>query len=398
MVGLDELPELRRFCRSAADPPRACAASSQRSRRGIYYRSRRWDDYSRTCSWLELPAVKWAVPIPLLLAIAPVVWWFFRGTWRELDAEALALPARRCAARGEIDYRPMVALTLVALILTLQEYYGRRDFYDAAIHALARAAATRAHPGGFIEPRPLRRALPAPRGGALTRIGGYLLPLAVWRLFFRRDSLLDFGLRARGFRAHAWIYALCVVVMVPVLLLVSRQPDFADYYPMYKQAGRSWLDFVDLGGRSTSPSSSRWRSSSAASGCARCASSASGAIWSMVVPYCMIHYGKPYLEALGRGDRGRRARARWRCGRAASTPASWCTATVAILMDVLALYRRHALARAAHADELDRHLTFLHWRVSSGSPGRWRSRCWPRRCGARGRRSRHSFVAGAAGA
>ena len=22
-----------------------------------------------------------------------------------------------------------------------------------------------------------------------------------------------------------------------------------------------------------------------------------GAIWSMVVPYCMIHYGKPYLEA-----------------------------------------------------------------------------------------------------
>ena len=131
----------------------------------------------------------------------------------------------------------------------------------------------------------------------LTRVAGYLLPLLVWPLFFRRDKLADFGLRVRGFRAHAWIYALCVVVMVPVLLLVSRQPDFADYYPMYKQAGRSWLDFVLLGDRSTSRSSSAWSCSSAASGCARCAASASGAIWSMVVPYCMIHYGKPYLEA-----------------------------------------------------------------------------------------------------
>ena len=32
--------------------------------------------------------------------------------------------------------------------------------------------------------------------------------------------------------------------MVPLLLLVSRQPDFGAYYPMYKLAGRSWLDFL----------------------------------------------------------------------------------------------------------------------------------------------------------
>src|SRR5438309_1859716 len=69
------------------------------------------------------------------------------------------------------------------------------------------------------------------------------LPQAIWPLFFRRDALLDFGLRPRGFREHAWIYALCVVVMVPVLLIVSRQPEFTTYYPIYKLAGRSWLDF-----------------------------------------------------------------------------------------------------------------------------------------------------------
>ena len=59
-------------------------------------------------SWLELPQIKWAVPFPLLVAVAPVIWLFFRATWRELDDEAFALPARRCTTRGEIDYRPLV--------------------------------------------------------------------------------------------------------------------------------------------------------------------------------------------------------------------------------------------------------------------------------------------------
>ena len=82
-------------------------------------------------NWVELPAIKWALPIPLLIAVAPFIWWFFRGTWRELDAEGLAI-RRDLAARNEIDYRPMVALTLVALILTFQDYYGRPDFYVRA--------------------------------------------------------------------------------------------------------------------------------------------------------------------------------------------------------------------------------------------------------------------------
>src|ERR1044071_8440415 len=75
-------------------------------------------------SWLELPAVKIAISLLLWIAAAPFVWWFFRGTWRELDAEGLAL-RRDLAARGEIDYRPMVALVLVAFVQTFQEYYGR---------------------------------------------------------------------------------------------------------------------------------------------------------------------------------------------------------------------------------------------------------------------------------
>jgi len=306
-------------------------------------------------SWLELPAVKIAISIALWIAVAPIVWWFFRGTWRELDAEALAL-RRDLAARGAIDYRPMVALTLIAFVQTFQEYFGRPDFYIRAI-AGAMDRYARAHPGSIFNPR-VYDELYMRLWWGLTRVGGYLLPLAVWPLFFRRDSLLDFGLRGRGFRAHAWIYALCVVVMVPVLMLVSRQPDFADYYPMYKLAGRSWLDFlvweaIYLAQFFTLEIYFRgfWLRAMRTFG--------AGAIWSMVVPYCMIHYGKPYHEAMAAVIAGVVLGSL--AMRTHSIYAGFLVhATVAVLNDVLALSRRGALPELLSPSSSTR-LIFKHW-------------------------------------
>ena len=131
---------------------------------------------------------------------------------------------------------------------------------------------------------------------AVTRVVGYALPLLVWPLFFRRDHLADFGLRVRGFSAHAWIYALCVVVMVPVLLLVAGSPTSPTTTRCTSRRGdRGWTSCC---GRSIYLAQffglelffrGFWLRAMRSFG--------SGAIWSMVVPYCMIHYGKPYLEA-----------------------------------------------------------------------------------------------------
>ncbi len=305
--------------------------------------------------WLELPAVKWAIPLPLLVAIGPFVWWFFRDTWRQLDAEALEARSE-LAARGEIDYRPLLALTLLAVVLTMQWYYGQSEFFQSVLRpAIARRA--QAHPGGFWN-LDLYGELYLRVWWGGTRIVGYLLPLAIWPLFFPRDRLRDFGLRTRGFLSHAWIYALCVAVMVPVLLVVSRQPDFSDYYPMYRLAGRSWVDFaiwelVYLGQFFSLEIFFRgfWLRATRTLGAA--------AIWSMVVPYCMIHYGKPYFEACAAivagvvlGSLAMRTR---------SIYAGFLVhGTVAILMDVLALSRRNGLPSAL-TPLGRRHLVFAHW-------------------------------------
>jgi hypothetical protein len=295
--------------------------------------------------WIEQPHVKWAVPIPLLIALAPLVWLFFRSTWRELEEDAYRY-RRALHDAGKVDYRPLFALALGAVILTLQEYYGGRVIYDELVRKWLVAKET-ANPHGWVK---LARydELYALAYWAATRMGGYLLPLVVWRMVFWRDSVLDFGLRTKGFLEHAWIYALFVAVMIPTMIIVAKQPDFGTYYPFYKTASRSWLDLgmweclyigqffcLEIFFRGW------WVRATRIFGV--------GAIFSMVVPYCMIHYGKPYLEACGAivagtvlGSLSMKTR---------SIYAGFLVhITVAILMDFLALEHRNALPKLLTPD------------------------------------------------
>src|SRR6185436_1368984 len=96
---------------------------------------------------------------------------------------------------------------------------------------------------------------------------------------------------------HAWIYGLCLLVVIPCVVLAAQSPDFSSYYPFYKTSARSGLDLlcweamylaqffaleVFFRGFMLAPLRRTL---------------GSGAVFAMCVPYVMIHYGKPYLEA-----------------------------------------------------------------------------------------------------
>jgi hypothetical protein len=317
-------------------------------------------------AWLEQPHVKWAVPIPILIAIAPLVWLFFRKTWRELEEEAVAY-RKALHDAGKVDYRPVVALCIGALILLMQDYYGGRAAYSPAYDQIVRPWLVKremAHPGGWVSLEKYEE-LYALGWWAITRMGGYVLPLVVWRMIFPRDAILDFGLRTRGFLEHAWIYAMFVTVMIPLMMIVARQPDFGMYYPFYRGCSRSWQDFgmwevLYIGQFLTLEIFFRgwWVRA--------CRSFGVGAIFCMVVPYAMIHIGKPYLEACGAivagtvlGSLSMKTR---------SIYAGFLVhVTVAILMDLLALRNRGALPTLIKADGTKtfvfHHLDWLLWGV-----------------------------------
>jgi membrane protease YdiL (CAAX protease family) len=311
--------------------------------------SRGLDDLSLPLTRLEVPSlfdaalgyapVKALLPIPVLLLLAPLIWWFFRDTWYRLDVEAREYRLHTPPGRDTF-LRPALCLSLVAVVLTVQEYYGGRALYDQVFRPLLLDLEGRG--ASWIKVAKYDEFY-GYCWWVFSRVAGYvLIPLPIWKLFFPKDSLLDMGLRVRGFFSHIWIYGLCLAIVAPTMLLVARQPDFGTYYPFYKLSSRSWYDFLlweaiyfaqffalELFFRGFIVGALRPVMGSAA-------------IFVMSVPYCMIHYGKPYLEAHGAivagivlGSLAMRTR---------SIYAGFLVhVTVAFAMDLLALWRRAAL-------------------------------------------------------
>ncbi len=293
---------------------------------------------SETLLHMALPLVGFALVIPL-------VYYFFRRTWRELDVEALE-QNRRTLASGEYDRRPLALFVITAIILTLQYYYDA-DFFQTQLKPTLRQweLTPEASPWGLGHHVSLKHYGDLYRlvWWAVTRIVGYtIIPFAVWKVLFPKDSLLDMGLRVRGFLSHAWIYLVCLAVVIPAVFLVASQPDFGNYYPFYKRSSRSWFDFLvwesfyvlqffalEIFFRGFWLSTLR-------------RSMGSTAIFAMCVPYCMIHFGKPYLETCGAivagialGSLSMRTKSIY--------SGFLVHVTVALLMDILALAQKGAM-------------------------------------------------------
>ncbi len=249
-------------------------------------------------SWLQTtianPLVKSLMPFPIIAALAYPMWRVFGSTWKQIERE---VREERAQAGDEFDFRPAVCLAMVAGILTIQEYYGGRTMYEHIIRpelqALETAGAAWLKIGKYDQ-------LYSYWWWSAARVLGYVIvPVAVWKLCFRRDRILDYGLHIKGFFKHLWIYGVMLAIVIPVMLIVAQQPDFGTYYPFYKLSSRSWYDFL------------AWELAYYIQffalefffrgwmvGALR-RSMGSAAIFVMSVPYCMIHYGKPYLEAHG---------------------------------------------------------------------------------------------------
>jgi membrane protease YdiL (CAAX protease family) len=221
---------------------------------------------------------------------------FFLETWREMDATAFAERKARAASGAGYDTGPLVAFCAGAVLLALMEYWGVPD----GLHALLRMLAAR----GFGDGDPLLGLGESPfwelyQHGwwALSRfLGFFVVPAIVIAL--RGERIADHGLAFEGLLEHAWIYALCYAVVFVCVVVVSFDPQFTSYYPFYRQSHRSWLDF------------GLWELLYAAQffglefffrgywlKAAR-TSMGSHAIFAMVVPYVMIHFGKPLPETL----------------------------------------------------------------------------------------------------
>ena len=200
--------------------------------------------------------------------------------WRAIDRETVRAPG----AAGTFKWQILVILVTVAVSLTLQEYIGDRGFFED--HFKPHGADPYYTLKGFA-------------WWSGWRVLGYVvIPMTVLALM-PGERIVDYLLSPRGYFKHLWIYAVLFLCVLPAVLLASTTPAFRHTYPFYRMANRSHLDLALWEGIYATQfvALEFFFRGFILSGLRRALGS--NAIFVMIVPYCMIHYGKPLPETLG---------------------------------------------------------------------------------------------------
>lgn len=195
------------------------------------------------------------------------------------------------------DRELLVIMLLAACCLTLLHYGASPARLVNSLRDLGLGEASRAVTGWFeaqADPR-LARAV----YWALTSALIYLAPLPVlWWWRFR--PLRAYGLSLRREAAFWRLYAMALLVMVPLVFFMSATPGFQHTYPFFRpERHAGWLpgwalfevcyvlQFLGLEAffRGVLVHGLRPRLGSSA-------------VAVMIVPYCMLHFGKPLPETL----------------------------------------------------------------------------------------------------
>lgn len=200
--------------------------------------------------------------------------------WRAIDAETEG------GVAGGFSASALVVLVVCAVSLTLQEYLGGRDTFERWFYD-----------GSSATDRYWQLKSFAWWSG--WRLLGYVVIPMLAIACVPGQRILDYYVSPRGFFRHLWIYLAMFAAIFPFVYAASRTASFRDTYPFYRLANRSAFDLW------------AWQALYALQflslefffrgyllqGLRRALGA--NAIFVMIVPYCMIHYGKPLPETLG---------------------------------------------------------------------------------------------------
>jgi membrane protease YdiL (CAAX protease family) len=199
--------------------------------------------------------------------------------WRAIDAETVRDP---CDA-GTMSLTVLMVLLTVAGSLTLQEYLGGHDTYERLFPP---DGSTYWELRGFA-------------WWSGWRVLGYVIVPMLVLACLPGQRIRDYHVSLRGFGKHLWIYGALFGAVLPAVLAASTSSSFRHTYPFYRIANRSYADLAMwelLYGVQFLALEFFFRGF-ILQGLRRALGA--NAIFVMLVPYCMIHYGKPLPETLG---------------------------------------------------------------------------------------------------
>ncbi len=198
--------------------------------------------------------------------------------WRAIDKDSLGENS------GRTSWVVLVVMLVTCASLTMQEYLGDRSTFDEWFKEHRRHE--------YFE-------LWSFVWWSGWRVVGYVVLPVIVIVLMPGQRLRDYHLSFAGFWKKLWIYGAMFLAILPAVLLASRSGSFRHTYPFYRLANRSEFDlwawealyaiqFVSL---------EFFFRGFLLQGLRR--AMGANAIFVMIVPYCMIHFQKPWLETSG---------------------------------------------------------------------------------------------------
>jgi len=260
------------------------------------------DELDKLHSWIAMACIV-ALGLFLLLRVRAFRSWLYEmtlGQWPKIDAETERAPGEA----GSFQWKVLGLLVLVAVSLTIQEYIGDRGYFDKvftlkAYHPFKLGAVNWPSSWGVQSPARHYYELCSFAWWSGWRVIGYVVLPMLFIAFWPRERIRDYHVSLEGFWKHLWIYVFLFLCVLPAVLYASTTTAFRHTYPFYRLANRSSTDLWI------------WEALYAAQFVAlefffrgfilqglRRALGAN-AIFVMLIPYCMIHFGKPFAETIG---------------------------------------------------------------------------------------------------
>ena len=203
----------------------------------------------------------------------------FVTTYYQIEAEK--------TSNSNLDKKVMIILFIVAFSLLFNEYLGKFSFLISSPKILS-----------LHTYFPNFELFNLAYWVGIIIIFYLIIPLLVIKLIFKH-KLSEYGLSIKGVSKSYKIYLIFFLFMVPLIVFVSASEDFQNKYPFYSPFGESlWPNFIIwqflylfqffaleffFRGFMLHGIKKRFGFYS---------------IWVMMIPYMMIHFGKPMIETI----------------------------------------------------------------------------------------------------
>ncbi|TND06532.1 MAG: Abortive infection protein [Bacteroidetes bacterium] len=220
----------------------------------------------------------------------------FVHTFLEAEKDSLRLQNEHS---GQPERKALIICILTAFSLTCIKYFGSPEFTSTFLSGIGLDGAASALTGWVNDPHNSRINRLAFWVGILNFFY-FVIPWIVIRFVFR-ERVSDYGVKIKGAFKDYWLYALMLLIMLPLVWFFSGTHSFQLRYPFYDIVkGESlWPEFwvwealyfsqfftLEFFFRGFMTIGLRRRFGYYS-------------VLVMMIPYCMIHFGKPMPETIG---------------------------------------------------------------------------------------------------